>query len=395
MTEDNGAPSAPTGPPAPVATPEVSPPPVAAAPASRVRRGAVLWGAALVALGGLLLINQFVPGIAIWRYWPLIIVVFGVRSMFGTGTGSWSIKDAAEGLTTVTIGLIFLGQMLGYIGWNAWLNIFRLWPLLLVALGLEIAGKGMKSEGIRTLGSLVVIAGLAYGALAMTPTAGWSFFVPVSGAAETFSSEAPHDSRVTEGTAVIKGGVGVLKLMAGDDLATASGRSPFTPEFDVTIDRSHALVSAGLGSGTWMPGVGDTRLDVTLDSDVVWDLTVEAGVSSYDVDLRDLAVEAVTFDAGVSEGRITFGEAAASGLRGPVDVRVKAGVSALTLRVPEGDSVRVAVSQGLSGVTARGEWKSGRDGDTRTYESDGFRTSGAYWDIDVESGIGSITLEYY
>jgi len=394
MTEQTGAPFG-YGAPSPE-TPTPAPPPhTGARSASPGRRGAVLWGAALIAVGGLLLVNQFIPGVAIWRYWPLIIIIVGVRSAFGPASGSWSVKHAAEGLTTVAVGLIFLGQMLGYIGWNAWLSIFRLWPLLLVALGLEIAGKGLRSEWLRALGSLVVIGGLAYGALVMTPTAGWAFVVPVSGIGEGFSSEASHDARVTNGTAIIRGGVGVLSVSAGNDLATASGRSPFTPEFDVKVDRPDALVSVGLGSGAWIPGFGDARLDATLDRDVVWDLSVEAGVSSYDVDLRDLAVRALSLDAGVSEGRLTLGAAGSSGLRGAVEARIQAGISSLTLRVPEGDPVRVTVGEGLSAVDTRGAWTSSRDGGKRTYESDGFRISGAHWDIDIESGIGSIAIEYY
>jgi hypothetical protein len=355
----------------------------------------VLWGVALVAVGGLLLINQFIPGIAIWRYWPLIVIVVGVRSMFGPASGAWSVKHAAEGLVTIAVGLVFLGQMLGYIGWNAWLNILRLWPLLLVSIGLEIAGKGMRSDWVRALGSLVVVAGLAYGALVMTPTAGWSPVVPVAGPVETFSSDAPRQRGVTTGTAVVRGGVGRLSVRSGDALATASGRSPFAPEFEVETVASDADVTIGLGSGAWPMGFGDARLDVTLDANVTWDLAVEAGVSSYDVDLRDLPVSALSFDAGVSEGRLTLGTARSSGLRSAVEARVKAGVSSLTLRVPKGDDVRMAVGEGLSAVDARGAWTSSRTGGKRIYESDGFGASGAFWDIEVESGIGSITIEYY
>jgi hypothetical protein len=78
-----------------------------------------------------------------------------------------------------------------------------------------------------------------------------------------------------------------------------------------------------------------------------------------------------------------------------VEATIKIGVSALTLRVPQGESVRVAINEGLSGVNTRGVWTSIRDGSTRIHESEGFSSSGSYWDIEVQSGIGSITIEYY
>jgi len=356
----------------------------------------VLWGVTLIAVGGLLLVSQFVPGIALWRYWPLIIIALGVRQMLGPASGGWSIKQGVDGLVTVAIGSVFLGQMLGYLGWNVWLNILKLWPLLLVALGVEIAGKGLRSEWVRALGGVVVIGGLAYGALVMTPTSGtWLPIVPVTGSAEDFSESAAHDRGVTEGVAVVRGGVGRLRVEAGDDLVAATGRSPFEPVFDVSAGGGKADVEVGLGAGTWVPTAEDIRLDVTLDGAVVWDLTVDAGVTQYTVDARGLRLSALRLASGVSDGTLVLGRARGAGGSGPVPVRIQAGVSALTVRVPSGDAVRVSVSDGLSGVDARGDWTQTRGSGKRVYESDGFRGTGAYWDIEIESGIGGITIEYY
>jgi hypothetical protein len=65
------------------------------------------------------------------------------------------------------------------------------------------------------------------------------------------------------------------------------------------------------------------------------------------------------------------------------------------VRVPEGDNVRVVIGQGLTGIDVKGSWASDRDGDRRVYESDGFRDSGTFWDIEIDAGIGGITIEYY
>lgn len=379
----------------------VTPPPVTppASPASgggsSGHRGTVLWGITLIIVGGLLLVSQFVPGIALWRYWPLIIVAIGVRQALGPTSGSWSIKHAVDGLVTIAFGLVFLGQMLGYLGWNVWLNILHLWPLLLVSIGLEVAGKGLRSEAVRALGGIVVIGGLAYGALVMTPTGSWMPLVPVTGESEAFEWSEAHNRRVTEGEAVIRGGVGRLTVSEGRDLATAEGRSPLESEFEVAVDGDTADVEIGAGTGVWVPTADEVRLDVTLDREVTWDITVDAGVSHYDIDLRELRVRSLSLNAGVSEGTVTLGSSQSSGLGGAVPADVDAGVSALTIRVPDGDHVRVSMSSGLSGMTTRGTWTSSREGDTRVYESEGFRDSGTYWDIDITSGIGSVTVEYY
>ena len=68
---------------APPAGPQPPPPPPSAPKPPRARgRGGITFGIVLVVLGGLLLVSQFVPGVEIWRLWPLIIVAIGIRTMF-------------------------------------------------------------------------------------------------------------------------------------------------------------------------------------------------------------------------------------------------------------------------------------------------------------------------
>jgi hypothetical protein len=352
--------------------------------------GAVWWGITLIAIGGLLLVNQFLPDVALWRYWPLIIVAVGVRGMFGSSSGRWSLKDAAEGLTVVAVGLVLLGQMLGYLEWGVWLSILKLWPLLLDSIGLDIIGRAIHAESIRVLASLVIVGGIAYGALAMPPGAGWppTWFV-TTGESTPFSERAPSSALVEEGSAAIAAGVGRFTLEAGDALATAEGRSPLRLSFDAQTRGRTAELDIALKGSTVGP-TRDSELDVTLDRDVTWDLEIDAGVSSFDVDLSRLAVSSLDFKAGVSEGTLTLGLPS-----GVAEAMIEGGVSSLTVRVPKGTDVRVSVRSGLSAVDFRGEWDRGGNGDRRVYTTPRFSDSGDYWDIEIAAGIGALTVEYY
>lgn len=387
-------------PPAAPVPPAAAPPGPPLAPeqpeAPRPRgHAAVNWGVALIVIGGLLLVNQFVPGFGVWRFWPLIIVALGVRQLFRRTARGWDAKEAADGLVTIGFGLVLQAQMLGVIGWNVWLNLLRLWPLLLVVIGVDLIGKGIRATWLRVLSSLLVLAGLAYGVLVLTPTTGWPPMLWTGGEVESFDFEAEHEAGIRSGEATIEAGVGTLDVLAGDELVTARGRSPFAPEFDVRTTDSSAEVRVGTGSGVWIPSGGDAGLEVALDRDVEWDLTIETGVSSYDADLRDLALTGLSVQAGVSRGIVTLGEAGAAGLRTGVPAKIEIGVSSITIKVPEGESVRVSASTGLTDVSMRGGWDRSDDGDTRVWESDGFSGRGAYWDIELTAGIGSVTVEYY
>lgn len=77
------------------------------------------------------------------------------------------VRRAFSGLNVIAIGLILLANTLGYLPWSVWWNILSLWPLLLVAAGLDILGKAFGWQWVRALSGLVVLAGLVFGALVL------------------------------------------------------------------------------------------------------------------------------------------------------------------------------------------------------------------------------------
>jgi len=284
--------------------------------------------------------------------------------------------------------------MLGFVPWDVWRSILRLWPALVVALGFELLGKGTRSELVRFAGRLVVTAALLYGAFVMTPARGRP---PVPSTAEesAFVHTTPHTNRVREGTAKITGAVGGLAVGAGRDLLRVEGRSPFKPEIDVDAEGRTAIVRIGAAEGVWGPMTPAAELDVRLDRAVGWELDVSAGVSEYELDLRDLTVRALELDSGVSDGVLILGDPAPGSGDGGVPVEIRSGVSALEVRVPRGENVRVVTDDGLSGIETEGEWEFQQEDDRRIYHSEGFSESGPFWDIHIEPGISGITLSYY
>jgi hypothetical protein len=313
------------------------------------------------------------------------------------------LKRAAEGLTLVAVGLILLGNTLGMIPWGVWWNIFSLWPILLVAAGIDIIGRGTDNSWLRVLSSLVVIAGLAYGVFVMPASTErsmeWPFVMTLPSSATTptksFDFSEPHESVVTKGSAQVKGGVGQLNVTDGTALATSSGRSPFTPVFDVGVSGNEANVDLSMGDGNWVSPRDVGRLDVTLDRDVVWDLAIDAGVSTIDADLSKLSLSKLVVESGVSKGTIALGAVDSAATDGGVPVTLDTGVSSITVRIKRGESVRLNVDTGLSRVNKASEFVEVQGtSDKKVYETEGFSDS-AFWDITLNAGISSVRIEFY
>jgi len=63
-------------------TPQWAPAPAPVPEKRSHRRGGMGFGLVLILVGLLLLTNQFVPGIDLWRFWPLLIVAVGVSAVY-------------------------------------------------------------------------------------------------------------------------------------------------------------------------------------------------------------------------------------------------------------------------------------------------------------------------
>lgn len=308
-----------------------------------------------------------------------------------------TVKRVFEGLTLVLIGIILLLNTTGSLSWSVWLYVVSLWPLLLVAAGLDIIAKGLDATWLRVLSSLLIIGGLLFGAFVLpvtdvTPGFGGLF----ASRGVEFDVVETTVPRVSRGEATIRGGVGSYTISDGDDLVRVSGRSPFgQPRVDVTTSaqRADVRVTGPDSDRVWIPGIrgGSSRVDVQLDRTLVWDIDIDTGVVDLDADLSELAVNSAEVRSGVSQVRLTLGELPA-GVR-EVPVTVRGGVANFVVRVPAGVPVRIEAETGLTVVNVdRSIPRIAEEG--RVWRSPGFARDGGYR-IDFEAGVSNVSVETY
>jgi len=292
------------------------------------------------------------------------------------------------------VGLVLLGNVTGYISWRVWWVLLSLWPVLLISIGLSILGRGLQQIWLRALGSLVILVAFAYAVSATWMGAGtqpmmgvWS----VGDAGQRYEITEPA-ADVESAKLTMDGGVGEIRIGSGTDLVRVSGASPLgEPEVTTQLSGNSAnvrIASAG-GSVVVVPGVTAPSMQIALGDTPVWDVELSTGAAALTADLSDVEISGLTLSTGASSSSIRLG-LIPSGER-VVPVLVKSGVAAVEILVPAGVEARVSVDGGLTGTDVGGRFKKVGD----VWRTPGFTTATRAYDIRIESGIGSVSVQTY
>ncbi len=122
--------------------------------------GSLIAGAALIALGGLFLLNQFLH-ISIWRFlWPLFVLLPGVGMFAGVYSGGKQSAGLAVPASVVTaVGLILLFQSVTD-HWESWAYAWALIFPTAVGLGMYIYGARGEDEDTLQRGKSMLRVGV-------------------------------------------------------------------------------------------------------------------------------------------------------------------------------------------------------------------------------------------
>ncbi len=132
-------------------------PPAATQPAGHRRKSAVFWGVMLIVLGAAFLAAQFVPSVSWWMLWPLVVISAGIAHMvLPGGDDVWTASRFFEGMGTVLVGAVLLGNTTGFVSWTVWVTFLSLWPVLLIALGVSVIGRAVGLPWLRIASRILV-----------------------------------------------------------------------------------------------------------------------------------------------------------------------------------------------------------------------------------------------
>jgi len=301
-------------------------------------------------------------------------------------------------LVLIGVGALLLLSNLGYLPWHSWNALWRLWPLLLVALGIDLLIGRRSMLGAIVSGLLILLligAGVLIVLFAQNIPALSSLTQPV----ELHTTHIEHPLAELEGATIdIEWTSAPGYLSALEDSANLiEGDVTYRGElfFDVEKRGDQADVELdSIFSGPWLGPFsfgdqGRARWDVRLSPQVPLELALDAGSGSCDFDLSDLQIRALFLDVG--SGSVSL--ALPSGRT--FDARIEGGSGSLNIVLPEGAGAEVVLESGSGSFQAderfrlvRGEWD-----DDGVWQTANFDTAESRIVMRIDQGSGSIRIQ--
>lgn len=283
----------------------------------------------------------------------------------------------------IGLGLVFLAQNLGWVQAGIWLNLLRLWPLILIAVGIDLLVP--RRSWVGTMLSLLLILAVFAGGF-------WLSGVRFNGArsAQTEEVTVPLGS-ATRAEVRFSPPVAALELAAlpaSEDLVSGTVPEAGYGRVEVrsTQSGSTAQVVVSGGGEYVIPAIGprDETWRFGLTPAVPIDLEISTGVGLVEADLSGLNLAGLDVEMGVGQVvvRLPAGGSFAGSLSGAI--------GQIEIVVPAGVGVRIQVDAALAGVTTPtgGTFGPGE----HEYTSPNFGTAKHRIELRIEQAIGAVVI---
>lgn len=295
--------------------------------------------------------------------------------------------DLVGPISLIFLGIVVLVDTLGIYAIDYWDLFLSLWPILLIAIGIDLL-IGYRS-GAGTVISAILIVGLFAGGLYL-----------YNQAEIRSASMAPQGTRyqqelaeVERGEIVIEPGVAQLKLTSlRDSNELISTNIDGWEEGSVSVDfrlsggiaRYRISTAEGIVFIPPFTGTNMPTWDVSLTGKIPLDLAIENGVGDHTVDLTGLDLTNFELSYGVGRSIVTMPET------GSFNALIAGGVGLQEILLPESIAVKVETGIGLVGISVPDDFIL-RD---EIYYSPNFAGSDDQVTIRFEQGIGNISIKY-
>jgi hypothetical protein len=277
----------------------------------------------------------------------------------------------------IAVGVILLLNNLGHLPWTVWATIGRLWPILLIALGLDILFGRPALRWVLGLAVLILVAIAILLALVGPARVGPAevLQIPIGGVARAEVSLA-----AAVGEVLVRASSAPDLLVGGTLVAPWPDRGKWTLDrvgdtarFSLTVDRRHRFPTA----------VWPDRSRITVElAPVPTALRVMLGEGTASLDLSGLALSELAVQGGSGRTTVTLPS------RGQLVAAITGGTGDVTIHVPAGMAARIRVEDRRGPVNVVGI----APVEEGVFASPGYETALHRVDLTVRANEGRITV---
>jgi hypothetical protein len=278
----------------------------------------------------------------------------------------------------IGLGIVLLLQQLNILQWSLWEVIFRLWPLIVIAVGLDILIA--RRSFIGAILSLLLVLALLLGGLSLMGAA------PARGQrlnAEEVSY-ALGDAAAGDLTLTLDAGTMNIGALAADSPNVVAGTIRMSPSEEVASDQTLAGSRINVTIQSRRPRSYIFTTDVehnwnlALTRRVPLALDISLGAGQVKADLTGMKISSV--DAKIGAGQLILTLPSGSSM----DVNVSIGAGSAKVQLPAGAGVKVSCTTGVGNCAlpnGSGFW--GQNYTSPEYPSSEFKVN-----ININVGVG-------
>lgn len=120
----------------------------------------VVWlGVILLFIGVASLLSMLVEEVRWWQLWPCLVVLVGLVEMVVPSRRVFRVRRFSRGLAIFALGVLLLLITTHLLSWRTLPLMFQnLWPVLFIALGVDIISRAIESELLTLVAALCIVA---------------------------------------------------------------------------------------------------------------------------------------------------------------------------------------------------------------------------------------------
>jgi hypothetical protein len=303
-------------------------------------------------------------------------------------------KHFFAGTLFITLGLLILINNFTNIFLD-WAAIWKLWPLFIILIGISILVKNKFGKGLISVFAALVLAFAIFSSFKLA----FHFFnndfdidfgEGINHEITTTEYSEKFDSTLKAATLNFDAGAGTFNILnTTEDLIYASAEG-IKNNFQLTRLDSNGSTNINFNMGDraiFRFGKNyKNKVDISLNTNPVWEMNFDVGAASMDLDLTKFKTKKIDVDMGAASIDIRL-----SNLYPETHLTIDAGASDINVFVPKESGCKILTDGALSSK----HFDEFEKIDSDNYETENFNSTQNKIYIEIDSGVSSISVERY